>query len=78
MAAYAGIALLALLAMIGGRRLLAFSSVGREPRLMVHRELMIHPGYPPQRQANHWRQQRPDHGEDPRLGSDMHLRSETL
>jgi uncharacterized membrane protein YdjX (TVP38/TMEM64 family) len=30
-AAYAGIALLALLAMIGGRRLLAFSPVGREP-----------------------------------------------
>jgi uncharacterized membrane protein YdjX (TVP38/TMEM64 family) len=30
-AAYAGIALLALLAMVGGRRLLAFSPVGREP-----------------------------------------------
>jgi uncharacterized membrane protein YdjX (TVP38/TMEM64 family) len=30
-AAYAGIALLALLAMIGGRRLLEFSPVGREP-----------------------------------------------
>ena len=33
---------------------------------------MIHAGYPPQRQANHGRQERPDHGEDSRLGSDVH------
>ena len=43
-----------------------------------HRGLTVHARYPPQRQANQGRHQRPDQGQDPRLSSNMHLWPESL